>query len=375
MLSSDPHCSTSVQIIHRILSNILTNPVEVKYRKVRLNNPKIQTAIVDTHGGVELILACGFVIVFETNTDGQQQEEKTTTTSGQKEQGAGEGEKEKEQQEVEEGFAILNEDADLEPIQAAVALLQKMIAPSIQSNPAQQTAALPPPAASTPAAAPAAAAAAPQKEREWAPPCDRKTQVILPASVDTDVPSWFFERTGQDLKISFLAAVRKREQSQILMTKAMREKAAKNGGILPASGTQQAVPTPSVATVKVRLPEGISLQGEFAAGEPVAVVFAWVADCLCDPLQTFDLVLPDRRILEFNTKADSSNGAPSSGRIANSMSASAIIARRVAERPSSIKEAGLMPSVTVNLRWTGASTVDMKGVPALRRELYTQAAA
>ena len=40
------------------------------------------------------------------------------------------------------------------------------------------------------------------------------------------------------------------------------------------------------------------MQGEFSAGEPVAAVFAWVADSLSDPLHTFELVLPSRKPLE-----------------------------------------------------------------------------
>ncbi|KAL4521678.1 hypothetical protein Ndes2437B_g07756 [Nannochloris sp. 'desiccata'] len=372
-LSTDPHCAASAQILSRLIKNIIANPSEEKYRKIRLGNPKIQSAIVDTHGGVELILACGFVIVFETNEDAQNEienESESLNNPRAVEAGPIEEHDGERKTQVEEGFAILHTDADLEPLQAAVALLQQKWPASLTSQPTV------PPTLSVPETeTPVGPAAPPIKDREWAAPCDRKTQVILPASVDTDVPSWFFERTGQDLKASFLAAVRKREQSQILMTKALREKIAKNGGSLQAPGSQQ-VPISTTATVKVRLPEGISLQGEFSAGEPVAVVFAWVADCLCDPLQTFDLVLPDRRVLEFNTKAESNGGGSrSGGTAAKAGSAAAIYSKRAAERPSSIKEAGLMPSVTVNLRWTGPSAVEMKGVPALRRELYTQAAA
>jgi hypothetical protein len=40
-------------------------------------------------------------------------------------------------------------------------------------------------------------------------------QVVLPTSVERDVPDWFFNRTGQELKAAFLAAVRQREQSQV----------------------------------------------------------------------------------------------------------------------------------------------------------------
>ena len=38
-------------------------------------------------------------------------------------------------------------------------------------------------------------------------------------------------------------------------------------------------------------------QGEFNSGEPVAAIFAWVADALSDPLHTYELICPDRRPL------------------------------------------------------------------------------
>ena len=57
------------------------------------------------------------------------------------------------------------------------------------------------------------------------------------------------------------------------MTKAMREKLA--GG--------DRSPSPTWGTVRVRMPEGLLLQGEFGAAEPCAAVFAWLTDCLQDP--------------------------------------------------------------------------------------------
>lgn len=55
---------------------------------------------------------------------------------------------------------------------------------------------------------------------------------------------------------------------------------------------------PAYALLRVRLPEGLQLQGEFNPGEAVAAVFAWVSDCLADPGCTYELVLPSRRRLE-----------------------------------------------------------------------------
>jgi hypothetical protein len=120
------------------------------------------------------------------------------------------------------------------------------------------------------------------------------------------------------------------------MTRATRERLRERAAGSP----------PAFATVKVRLPEGIAIRGEFGPGEPAAAVFAWVASALCDPLQSYELVGPDRKAL-----------APGSS----------------AGRPLSVREAGLLPATTLNLRWTGHSAEAMRTRPALRGELMRQA--
>lgn len=403
-LSTDPHCAASAQVLSRLFDNILANSTEAKFRKVRLSNPKIQAAIVDAHGGVELLIACGFHILFErpssaASSNGGNRNISTTSTGGvsttlgegttsSDAQQAQQEEKEKElEEEEEEGFAVLPPDADLDPLKGAVTLLRQLSSTPTSGTPASSTRAyysttalggggggapsqfnsidnntsIPAPTA---AVAPKPRTPPPQADREWGPPIPRNTKVILPASVDTDVPSWFFERTGFEVKANFLAAVRRREQSQMLLTKAMRERLQRQG-----DGTAV---KPNFAMVKVRLPEGISLQGEFGQGEPVVAVFAWVADSLCDPLQTFDLVLPDRSVLQMDTKAVGSTSGPGRGSSSTTRVSAAVAA---AKRPSSVKEAGLLPSVTLNLRWTGPSVTAMAGVPALRQELMMTTAA
>ncbi len=59
----------------------------------------------------------------------------------------------------------------------------------------------------------------------------------------------------------------------------------------------------AASTVHAACPPAPALQGEFGAGEPVAAVFAWVADCLSDPLHTYELVLPSRRTLEVQAQS------------------------------------------------------------------------
>lgn len=134
-------------------------------------------------------------------------------------------------------FAVLDPSMDLGPVLHAVRLLQQLHPPAEQQQqrerelaPASSAPATTPPEpsagvasgaaaggnSSSAALRPAQAAARPARERAWDPPRPRATQVLLPQSPASDLPEWFFSRTGGELKAAFLAAVRKREQQQVL---------------------------------------------------------------------------------------------------------------------------------------------------------------
>lgn len=66
---------------------------------------------------------------------------------------------------------------------------------------------------------------------------------------------------------------------QMLMTRAMREK------LKIGSKTSY-----TKSTVRIRLPEGLLLQGQFNAGENVSEIFNWVTDSLADPGTSYTLV-------------------------------------------------------------------------------------
>ena len=60
--------STAKEVLQKLTSNIVAHPQEPKYRRIRLTNPKIQAAVVDSDGGLEFLLVridvflkCGFV--------------------------------------------------------------------------------------------------------------------------------------------------------------------------------------------------------------------------------------------------------------------------------------------------------------------------
>lgn len=281
-LVADKNGKFAAETLNKLLSNILVEPDEPKYRKVRLNNPKIQSTIVEVSGAVEFLLACQFQIAFQAKAD-----------------------------ESEEAYAVLDGDADISILKDALNCLHSNFPGLAMPSPKKQT------------------LAPPMVVRTG--PINRETQVILPNSVENEVPEWFWQRTGAELAQAFRDAIRRRERDSQLMTKAMRDKLnlGKSEGITPPA---------KYATIRVRLPEGLFLQGQFDTTEPAAAVFAWVSDCLIDPLQTFDLILGTTR-------------------------------KPVQMSAHSIRAADLVPTATLHLRWTGLSEKEMAGRPALKQQL------
>lgn len=74
--------------------------------------------------------------------------------------------------------------------------------------------------------------------------------MLLPTAPDSHIPDTFFERTGRDLKAEWQRVKTQRDEEQTLMTKAHREKLRMTGRKVH-----------KYATVRVRFPEGVVLQG------------------------------------------------------------------------------------------------------------------
>jgi len=270
---------SACQVLIRLLSNIIQNPEDAKYRRIRLTNPKIKTAVVDVDGALELLLACGFQIVTEAE-----------------EGDAG-------------GATLVLESGDpLDLLQNAVTLLL-----NLQPKPSST------PIIILPA---------------------RNTRILLPQHVDAQVPEWFFERSGAEVKAAVLGAAKRREKDAVLRTQAMRDREnARNQSSLKQDT--------KIAVVKIRLPEGLAMVGDFAPDEKASAVLNWVKENLSDATQTFDLILPDRRSLWKLVQEP-----------------------RKGERLT-LKLAGFVPSITLNFRWTGDSSVIMKAVPTLHSHLLS----
>nr|CAB3457015.1 unnamed protein product [Digitaria exilis] len=60
LAADPPPPAAAVEVLKRLLGNLLREPGSDKFRRVRLGNPRIKEAVVDREGGVELLEAVGF---------------------------------------------------------------------------------------------------------------------------------------------------------------------------------------------------------------------------------------------------------------------------------------------------------------------------
>lgn len=224
---------------------------EPKFRRLRMNNAKVHAALVDTDGALEIMQHVGFVLEFES-VDGQ-----------------------------EEGYLVCPQHTELDTMHEAVDALSTLLpghAPRCEMTLNCFHVLLctyaPPPHRPPP---------------QPRGPITRNTRVLMPVETEASVPDWFFDYTSAELKARYTEAVQARERSQTLMTAAMREK---------LQGTRIDPSTFTHALIRVRLPEGLVLQGEFAPGETTADVYSWVTEALRRQDLPFDLVLPMRTRLE-----------------------------------------------------------------------------
>ncbi|GAB4816883.1 hypothetical protein N2152v2_003929 [Parachlorella kessleri] len=379
LASAPPPATSAAAVLHRLLQNVVASPGEPKFRRLRLSNAKIREAL-EAPGGAELLLACGFEFR-EVQGEGEPegfavldpaaaleplqyalpllQPLASPSAAAQRQQaqqaferaeadeppprgeaaGAAHGSLESSSRtalnERAQGGppvapAYLEEEGQAQPMQQQHQQQQQQqqrqeggqSQPMLQQLQQQQE-----------QQPPQASALQPQQQQHLSSVVQpRATQVLLPQSPATDLPDWLFARTGAELKAAFLRATHKREKEQVLMTRNMRQ------------GLKGPPPSaPAHSLIRVRLPEGLFLQGEFVAAEPVAAIFEWVSGCLRHPGSTYDLILPSRQQL-----------GPAVGRAVGSV-------------------AELVPAATLNLRWTGHSAAVMQTTPALRDDLLSTA--
>ncbi|XP_047332587.1 plant UBX domain-containing protein 2 [Impatiens glandulifera] len=232
---------SSKQVLIRLLSNIVKEPENSKFRRIRLGNPKIKEAICEAAGGVDLLECVGFELKEE---DG----------------------------EMWAVMDVLSQDK-LVLVQKAVSLLEP-----------------PPPKASPPP---------PAKELPVVPEkIDRQVRVFFSVSENIaariHLPDSFYNISPEEARREAEMRRKKMAESQLLIPKSYKEQKA-----------QAAKKRYTKSLIRVQFPDGVVLQAVFSPREPTSALYEFVSSALKDPSLEFELLHPvviKRRVIpHFST--------------------------------------------------------------------------
>ncbi|KAH6773903.1 plant UBX domain-containing protein 2 [Perilla frutescens var. frutescens] len=228
----------SVEVLMRILRNVVKEPENAKFRKIRIGNPKIKEAIGDVPGGVELLECIGFELKEEGGEMWLMMEEPSKELLG-----------------LVKTATLLLEPKKVEELPST--------APVKLEKPIELK------------------------------PVDRQIRVFfsVPENVAAkiELPDSFYNRSAEELKREAEARRKKLEESKLLIPKSYREKQAK------AARRQY-----NKTVIRIQFPDGVVLQAIFSPLEPTGALYEFVSNALKDPSLEFELlhpVLVKRRVL------------------------------------------------------------------------------
>ncbi|XVF85423.1 hypothetical protein PTKIN_Ptkin17bG0117000 [Pterospermum kingtungense] len=226
----------SVEVILRLLRNIVKEPGNDKFRKIRMSNPKIREAVGEVAGGVELLEFVGFEL---------------------KEEGG-------------EMWAVMESPKEerIGLIDKAVTLMEPGKIEQLKKS------------ENIPSTAPA--------EK-----IDRQIRVFfsVPESVAAkiELPDSFYNLSTEELKREADMRKKKIAESQLLIPKSYKEKQAK-------AARRKYKRT----MIRIQFPDGVVLQGVFAPWEPTSALYEFVSSALKETFLEFELldhVLVKRRVI------------------------------------------------------------------------------
>ncbi|KAK7370014.1 hypothetical protein VNO80_12064 [Phaseolus coccineus] len=242
----------SVDIVLKLLRNIGREPENVKFRRIRLNNPKIKEAVGDIAGGVELLSFLGFELREENG----------------------------------ETWAVMEvpREEQIKFIKEAIALLESQLVQ--QQGP--------------PKGEDSASANSAQRGAKAEPkPVDRQVKVFfaVPESVAAkiELPDSFYKLSAEEVRREADLRRKKIADSQLLIPKSLKEKQAK------ASRKRY-----TKTIIRIQFPDGVVLQAVFAPWEPTTALYKFVSSALKEPGLEFDLMHPvvvQRRVIPHFPKA------------------------------------------------------------------------
>eukprot|EP00123_Amoebidium_parasiticum_P007130 comp17898_c0_seq1/m.18144 comp17898_c0_seq1/g.18144 ORF comp17898_c0_seq1/g.18144 comp17898_c0_seq1/m.18144 type:complete len:425 (-) comp17898_c0_seq1:14-1288(-) len=250
-ISNEPEAyKTAFGLIERYIDNILKNPTEPKYRKIKVGNKVFQEKVFPVVGHDGVLEACGFIQTTEQEpVDGK-----------------------------DAAYFVLPEGVELSLLEVVKATMQ---------NPPK-------------------------------PPIDRCVKVFEPSTAPSQhwhLPDTFYVLTREDIAARQEELKSTADKETTLRTKAMRE----------AEKTKPKAYR--LACIRIRLPDGVMLQGHFRVHEPMSRVIDFVKHSLVDPSTPFRLTShPDRVQLDANPAA-------------------------------TMTDLGLVPTALINLLWDGPEGV------------------
>ncbi|KAI4342780.1 hypothetical protein MLD38_027363 [Melastoma candidum] len=231
-LSGKPS-ESSLDVVLKLFRNIVRDPENPKFRKIRMSNSKIREAVGDVAGGIELLENVGFELKEE---DGEM-------------------------------WAVMEVPGKdrLDLISDAIMLLEpkKLEKPIMAAN-----------------AAPA------DSSVEGKPKSiDRQIKVFfsVPESIAAriELPDSFYSLSIDEVKREADMRRKKIADSQLLIPKSYREKQMK-------AGRKRYNRT----MIRIQFPDGVVLQGVFAPWEPTTAIYEFVAMALKEPSLEFELMHP-----------------------------------------------------------------------------------
>ncbi|KAG5014747.1 hypothetical protein JHK85_020883 [Glycine max] len=241
----------SVDVILKLLRNIGREPENVKFRRIRMNNPKIKEAVGDVAGGVELLSFVGFELREENG----------------------------------ETWAVMEfpSEEQIKFIQRAIVLLESQL---VQQGPPKRDDL--PSATST--------EMGPKAETK---PVDRQVKVFfaVPESVAAkiELPDSFYKLSAEEVRREAELRRKKIADSQLLIPKSLKEKQAK---------VSRKRYTKTI--IRIQFPDGVVLQGVFAPWETTIALYEFVSSALKEPGLEFELMHPvliQRRVIPHFPKA------------------------------------------------------------------------
>ncbi|XP_052205506.1 plant UBX domain-containing protein 2 [Diospyros lotus] len=240
----------SVEIVIKLLRNVVKEPENAKFRRVRMGNPKIREAIGEVAGGVELLECVGFGL----------------------------------QEENGEMWAVMEA-----PSNEGILLIKKAIS-LLESQKVEKSVSAAPSKSDEPVElrrVEESVSAAPSNIDESVEPrkVDRQVRVFfsVPESIAAkiELPESFYNLSLQEVKREADTRRKKMEESQLLIPKSYKEKQAK-------AARKRYTKT----VIRVQFPDGVVLQGVFSPGEPTTALYEFVSSALKEPSLEFELLHP-----------------------------------------------------------------------------------